>query len=185
MTNPYAPDDGEAAYGSLDVAELEARVDAGEKATADAFEQLGAEIVELKTLVSQLLEQEKAKHARRWATYASVDEWNELADWVDDLNERYSLNRQYAVKPCWPHHPGAVEELAALWSSWKKSTIAAETARRNGTNDYIAWHDRWLWPTLKRLRENHYDLTNCAPSQHNTPVASESRPSQRPWQERP
>ena len=166
MTNPYAPEEP---FSDLDLGELEARVAAGENATADAIEAIGSELVTLKDLVAKLLEYEQAKTPQRWAAYATEEEWTELTTWVDTLSTDYSLNRQYVIPLCWPQHPGVVEDLAGLWSSWKKSAIAAQTARRGGTNDYIAWHDRWLWPTLKRLREGHYDIANCRNS-HSDPV---------------
>lgn len=188
MTNPYAPDNNDldddpfhehaAPYSDLDVGELEARVIGNETATATAIESLGNELVAIKELVAKLLEQEKAKTPQRWAAYATDDEWTALTTWVNNLNTDYSLNRQYAIPSCWAQHPGVVEDLAALWSSWKKSAIEAQTSRRGGTNDYIAWHDRWLWPTLKRLREGHYDIANCRQG-HARPVSS-PQPSQRP-----
>ena len=176
MTNPYAPDPP---FNDLDLGELEARVVAGETATADAIDAIGRELVSVKELVAKLLEQEQAKTAQRWAAYATDDEWTALAAWVDALNSEYSLNRQYTIPGCWPEHPGVVEDLAGLWSSWKKSAIAAQTARRGGTNDYIAWHDRWLWPTLKRLREGHYDIANCRQN-HFQPVIAADQPRKRP-----
>lgn len=83
-----------------------------------------------------------------WIDYAPRRAWDELADWVDWLGETYELRSEWAIRPCWPAHPGVAEELAALWSAWR------EAARRglNKDNDALAfWHDRYLAPTLQRL----------------------------------
>jgi hypothetical protein len=42
---------------------------------------------------------------------------------VDDLNRGYSISPDYEILPCWPAHPGLVEELAALHSAWIAATI--------------------------------------------------------------
>jgi hypothetical protein len=76
--------------------------------------------------------------------------WQELIDWVDWLVPRYGLTGEgVAVAPCWFRHPIAVEELTALMASWQAAYHGdPETPR----DDLIAWHDRWLWPTVERLQ---------------------------------
>lgn len=148
----------------LAVDELEARVAAGEKATGDAFEALAREITELKTQLAQLLEQDRTRIPQRWATYATEEDWSTLVLWVDELHASGSLQTRWRIPNCWPAHPGVVEELAALWLSWKAAAITAQTKRRGGTAEYTAWHDRWLWPTLRRLQTAHYAIANCSES---------------------
>lgn len=89
-----------------------------------------------------------------WMDRATAQQWHALAQWVDWLNHTYELKEALRIQPCWPAHPGVVEELAALWDAWRD---AAGRAPLEGTppgdNDALAfWHDRYLAPMLHRLQ---------------------------------
>jgi hypothetical protein len=48
--------------------------------------------------------------------------------------------------------------------------IADELAQTNGDNDLTAWHDRWLWPCLRRMKSGHYRTTNCRTNHQTEPA---------------
>ncbi|MEU8244062.1 hypothetical protein AB0C07_37890 [Actinoplanes missouriensis] len=76
--------------------------------------------------------------------------WEELISWVNWLVPRYELTGEAApIAPCWYRHPVAVEELTALMASWQAAYQGRPETPRD---DLIAWHDRWLWPTIDRLQ---------------------------------
>lgn len=143
--------------------ELTARLDGTEDAVAAALETLTAAVADLKAQFTQLLKQEREKGIppRRWAASATRKDWDTLVGWVDELNASYSLLGEYTVPPCWPAHPGVVEDLAGVHHAWKIAVINDELAKNNGANDLTAWHDRWLWPCLRRMKSGHYRTTNC------------------------
>jgi len=148
--------------------ELTARLDTSEAATEDALHNLGAAVDDLKDKLAQLLKKDREKDIdpRRWAARATRKDWDALIDWVDELNASYSLLGDYTIPPCWPAHPGVVEELAGLLRSWTRALITDELAKNNGANDLTAWHDRWLWPCLRRMKSGHYRTTNCRDGHH-------------------
>ncbi|MER5476427.1 hypothetical protein ABT026_05530 [Streptomyces sp. NPDC002734] len=84
-----------------------------------------------------------------WTARATLSQWSELADWVDWLRARYQPVGEYGIPPCWPCHPGAAEEHAALWAAWKEAMRAAEQPRDNG-NHALLWHEQHLWGALFR-----------------------------------
>jgi hypothetical protein len=159
--------------------ELTSRVDATEDSLAATLDTLSADVDDLKTQLALLLKQEKEKDIkpRRWAARATRKDWDNLIDWVDQLTADYSLLGDYTVPSCWPAHPGVVEELAGLHRSWTRAMIADELAKTNGGNDLTAWHDRWLWPCLRRMKSGHYRTTNCR-TQHQ-PDTGNTRPTDR------
>ncbi|KJY44116.1 hypothetical protein VR41_00085 [Streptomyces sp. NRRL B-1568] len=87
---------------------------------------------------------------RPWAARATPEEWSELADWADWLQNYYQLKGEFQIPVCWPQHGGAVEELAGLHSSWKAAMLADERAEGAGDQSGY-WHDRSLWDTLARV----------------------------------
>lgn len=91
-----------------------------------------------------------------------VHRMNQLRVWVDWLTGRYNLHGTATrIAPCWYRHPVAVEELTALWVSWQAAyTLPDPTA------ELIAWHDRWLWPSLHRLNTAPLQLFNSCPQRH-------------------
>ena len=143
--------------------ELSARLDGTEDAIAGALDTLSTAVADLKTQLTALLTKEREKDVtpRRWADRATAKDWAALVDWVDRLTTDYSLLADFTVPPCWPAHPGVVEELAGLHRSWTRALINDQLAQKNGGNDLTAWHDRSLWPALRRLKTGHYRTTNC------------------------
>lgn len=98
---------------------------------------------------------------RRWAARATAEDRDALVDWVDELRSTYSLPSGYVVPPCWPAHPGVVEELAALYRAWVSAVLTDEAAALEGSSALSAWHDRWRWPALHRFKGAGYRLSNC------------------------
>ena len=85
-----------------------------------------------------------------WVDYATPEDWNELAEWVDWLGRTYDVQLVHQVLPCWPVHRGVAEELAALRTAW---CAAALKGREEEPNDaMIYWHDRFLHSTITRAR---------------------------------
>lgn len=143
--------------------QLSTRLDTTEDTTEEALGKLETKVDDLKQQLTQLLKKEREKdiQPRRWAARATTQDWDQLIDWVDQLNANYSLLSDYAIPPCWPAHPGVVEELAGLHRAWTRALINDQLAKNDGGNDLTAWHDRWLWPCLRRMKAGHYRTTNC------------------------
>ena len=147
-------------------------------AFAATLDTLSTDVDDLKTQLAVLLkkEQEKDIQPRRWAARATRKDWNNLIDWVDRLTADYSLLGDSTVPPCWPAHPGVVEELAGLWRSWTRTMILDELAKGSGDTSLTAWHDRWLWPCLTRMKNRalpHHQLP------HQTPTREQQQPVHR------
>ena len=88
----------------------------------------------------------------------------QLRDWVDWLITRYDLRAEtQTIPPCSHRHPVAVEELTALMVAWQGAYSADEAAPSDAL---IAWHDRWLWPTLHRLNEQLRVWAKCTGGTH-------------------
>lgn len=174
----YYPQDVLAGDEPASLAELESglralaqRVDEIEDNGVDSAESLGAELTdvretvdELVKVIDQLVAKEKADPPppMRWATRATADDWARLVAWVDGVRLSLSLtDKAGKIQPCWPAHPGVVEELAALRAAWVRAVIADAKSAKTGTADYIAWYDRWFWPCMARLDGPIYRITNC------------------------
>ena len=143
-------------------------MDGTEDAVAAALDTLTAAVADLKTQLAQLLTKEREKDVppRRWAARATGKDWDPLVAWVDELNASYSLLGDYTIPPCWPAHPGVVEDLAGLHHAWRIAVINDELGKHTGSNNLTAWHDRWLWPCLRRMKAGHYRTTNCRDRHH-------------------
>ncbi len=181
MTDPELP---------VTLQELHSRVLAGENAVIDAIGKLTARVA--------ALEPPEGKNTgpapRRWADRSTAEEWDVLVRWVDDLNRSYSLIEECQIHPCWPAHPGVVEELAALHHAWiiaaiddartgphpaepAEATTPARPARPSkGGTAYAVWHDRALWPFLERIRAGLYRIHMCK-AEHQPEIASELAPA--------
>lgn len=123
---------------------------------SDEIALLRADVDDLTAAVGTLLaEQQRTAGHSRWSwrhadAAASERLWAELIDWVNWLVPRYELTSEAAsIPPCWYRHPVAVEELTALMAAWQAAYGAGSAGPRE---DLLAWHDRWLWPTVERLR---------------------------------
>lgn len=112
-----------------------------------------------------------------WAARATAEQWTELVDWVDWFNTVYEVIGEH-IPPCWPAHPGVVEEVAGVWRAWVAAVVADTRAKHAGSVDLSAWHDRWLWAAIRRLRADHYAMSNCRPGSHESPIRS-IRPTDR------
>ena len=143
--------------------QLTERLDTTEDAVEQALSALNVSIDDLGSKLALLLKREREKdiQPRRWAARATPQDWDQLIDWIDQLNNDYSLLSDHTIPPCWPAHPGVVEELAGIHHAWTRAQINDELAKTKGSNDLTAWHDRWLWPLLRRLKASHYRTTNC------------------------
>jgi hypothetical protein len=143
--------------------QLTERLDTTEDAIEEALGALNDRIddVGAKLTLLQKKEREKDIQPQRWAARATPQDWGQLIDWVDHLNTDYSLLSDHTIPPCWPAHPGVVEELAGLHRAWIRAHINDQLAKEDGGNDLAAWHDRWLWPLLRRMKAGHYRTTNC------------------------
>lgn len=107
-----------------------------------------------------------APDPRWWRDRASAEDWDALGDWVDELNGSGSLVANYAIPSCWRRHPGLVEELAAVYESWRDAMVAQQTGQRTGGGSIESsiWFDRALWPVLDRLAvdEPRYQTLICS-----------------------
>lgn len=92
----------------------------------------------------------------RWWRDRADSDWDALVEWVDRLNSDGSLMQPNAVPSCWQNHPGLVEELAAVYESWRDAMVAQETGVRTGTGSIESsiWFTQALWPMLERLRSD-------------------------------
>lgn len=110
----------------------------------------------LETLNGRLAEAERRAREKKvdwatvtpWAAQATADQWNSLVEWCDWLLATYRRMVTIPIYPCWPCHPGVVEELAALWESW---LVARASMKNNPTDQMAYWHERLLHPTLAHM----------------------------------
>ncbi|MGI8416445.1 MAG: hypothetical protein ACR2P2_09645 [Nakamurella sp.] len=142
--------------------QLSGRLEQLEDASAESFEAITKSVITLQTTAAELVTKEREPvEPAAWAARATPKDWAELVDWIDWINTRYSITADYHVHPCWPAHPGVVEELAGIWRAWIRATVSDATAKGAGSAELAAWHDRWLWPGLSRIRQGHYRISNC------------------------
>ncbi len=100
-------------------------------------------------------------HSERKAAF------KELRRFVDWLNVAYELPiSTTAVPACWYLHAGAIRELWALVASHRHAyTVSAQGNVSAPSDAPVSWHDRVLWPCLRRLREE-LGLRECASAGH-------------------
>ncbi len=139
------------------------RLDDTEDHFGGALEKVSKAVLEVREQLGELLKKptEKDIPPQPWTDRATRKQWDELVDWVDWLQRSYGTLAEFEIYPCWPAHLGMVEELAGLFHSWKRAVIADELTAATGSSDLTAWHDRWLWPLLQRVKGGHYRTTNC------------------------
>lgn len=136
-----------------------------------AFDRLQQQVADLAEAVQDLLteqeeEEQEPPNPTRWSDRATQEDRTALIGWVDRLNRSYSLRSDFIIPPCWPAHPGLVEELAAVWRAWIVAALHDEAAGSAGSTALTTWHDTQLWPVLRRLKENNYNITNCRSNGH-------------------
>lgn len=118
------------------------------------------------------VKEEKQKNPRAWIErHQTVEEWAELALWVDWLNDNYSMPDSARVPPCWPAHPGQVHALAGLRAAWRAAVLADEQSKEVG-NAVAAFHDYHLFPFFNRLGNKQW--FPCVANQH-TPDETHER----------
>jgi len=142
---------------------LAARLDQTEDHFGGVLDKVSAAVLELRDQVAELIKKQAEKDIapRPWIDRASPEQWGELVGWVDWMQARYGALPEFDIAPCWPAHTGLVEELAGLFHSWKRAQTVDELAEKTGSNDLVAWHDRWFWPLRQRAKSGHYRTTNC------------------------
>lgn len=166
-------------------------LEALEGSLAKSLESLGGadsriqeQLTQLKTQLDELLKQKRAREIepRPWPDRVDRADWVELVEWVDWLQRTYEFRGEYTIRQCWPAHPGVVQELAGLYHSWRAAQLGDELSvptiasvkgargARPGSSDVTAWHDRWLWPFLNRIKSPHYRFSNCI-DQHEVSLA--------------
>jgi len=126
-----------------------------------ALEDLAARVAELEPPEVEKPDAEP----QAFVDYATAEDWQALAAWVDWLVTTYDFLPSKTVLPCWPAHRGVVEELAALRTAWRMAAKAGRGAKPNDA--LIFWHDRWLHSCLARLRE-HFQQKSCS-DKHSDP----------------
>lgn len=106
----------------------------------------------------------------RWAwRHADPDQaawlWAGLVPWVRWATDQYPAALR-DLPPCWHLHRDAVEELTAVWASWRAAFHGGDLAR----DDMVYWHDRWFPAATARLLGPTGVLINCAKAQqHRAP----------------
>ena len=153
------------------------RLDQTEDHFGGALDKVSKAVLELRDQVAELIKKQAEKdiEPQPWTDRASPAQWDELVNWVDWLQAKYGALPEYDIPPCWPAHTGVVEELAGLFHSWKRAQIVDELAEKSGSNELVAWHDRWFWPLRQRARSGHYRTTNCKES-HRSNGSPRNRP---------
>jgi hypothetical protein len=156
--------------------ELSDRLDHLEDVSADSFEAISKSVLKLQAAVAELVKKEREPvDPQPWAARATPQDWTQLIEWVDWINSAYSILAEYQIHPCWPAHPGVVEELAAVRRAWVRAMVSDSTAKHAGSAEITAWHDRWLWATIMRFKEGHYRISNC--SEKHNPERVKLRPT--------
>ena len=120
--------------------------------TTDLNAALEALAARVDVLEPAVVDDEPEPEPQAWVDYATAQDWQALAGWVDWLVRTYDFQPSRTVLPCWPAHRGVVEELAALRTAWRMAATAGRARKPNEA--LIFWHDRWLRPCVQRLRKN-------------------------------
>lgn len=150
-----------------DVAGLRDRLTALETAAGDqtAGEELGERLEDLAEQVRVLAELHEAGGSDGpvwdWSamtTDQATRAWQELTGWVEGVllprnpGLHVKQRRDGGIPTggwadCWYAHPEAVEELSALYGTWKQ----AYAAKDRSAAKVAEWRDRWLPGTRTRL----------------------------------
>lgn len=108
--------------------------------------------------------------ARAWHVRATERDWVELIDWVDWMQTVYAPKSSWWLPPCWPRHPGVVEELAAVHTAWIHAARTDEQQRESDehSDELTRWHEHWLWPALSRAK-SYTSLDSCSSDKGHNP----------------
>lgn len=159
---PPPGDFGGSAGGGLTLSELVAKTDDLCAETEEVLDRLDAAERSVQGLV-EYLQEAPAGGAWCWRyldPYETQALFIELRDWVDWMVVRYNVDEY--VRPCWFRHGVAIEELTALYVAWR-STYKEKP--RAYSDDLTAFHDRWFWHALERLK-TYRVFKSCTPIQH-------------------
>lgn len=135
-------------------------------ATEQSFlNQLGDMVADHEVRIEQLEKDAKDPDPPRdWISRNQLrSQWEDLAQWVDWLNDNYSQPDDRRVPACWPAHKGLVHQLAALRSAWRAAVLDDEKSKEQG-NAMVAFHDYHLMPFFQRLSDRH--LYPCIHAAH-------------------
>lgn len=91
-----------------------------------------------------------------WSTSATPEEWAALADWVDHLVQVILPGITPALAPCWPQHPGAVEDLAAAHAAWQRAVDSDELGFWIDRT-LVGLVDRFGWWSTRYCKDGHQD----------------------------
>lgn len=146
--------------------ELTALVERIGEVAFDRLDALDTAVTELRARLAEAPHDDtpdKIFKTMSWAATATEASWDTLYEWVDWMADTYGISRRI-LPPCWPAHPGLVEELAGLRSGWGQARLACIT----GASDQMSyWHDRCLFPLLDRIKGGTvYALKDCAQGTH-------------------
>ena len=96
-----------------------------------------------------------------WPTLTDTEvqaRYEELADWISWLIERYTLDHR-TIPPCWARHGALVEELSALRTGWL--TNYAQDARGDAP---LHWHTDFA--AARQRLTDWTARTGCRPGEH-------------------
>lgn len=144
------------------VADLGNAVQASREENAGKFGVLGTAVSEITESVKKLTERPKASEPDEWnSKHLPGPDAGELLDkvrdWVDWYNARYGTVDSIRIRGCWYLHPPVVEEITALWVAWR----AAYYGHNKPDTAATYWHSAYLWPTIKRIRDEDWGMKNC------------------------
>lgn len=100
----------------------------------------------------------------------------ELVDWVDMMLTEHQplVTSTEEVVPCWPAHPGAVSQFAALRSAWR-SAVYTDDTEDEYTTSVASFYQYYWYPGLARIKSQ---LKSCSVSRHepdSPPVLTDRR----------
>lgn len=160
MSEPQTPPSADGLDGRVEqleqlLARLVKAFNGHREATGDELDRLAATLADVQKVLAPTSDAPAVDGPGvvAWNDRATPQQWHDLAAWVDWLIETYEFRAEARIYPCWPAHPGVVEELAALWDAWRDAAgRAVADGAPPGDNDALAfWHDRYLAPTVHRL----------------------------------
>jgi hypothetical protein len=149
------------------LAELTTRLDGTEDAVAAALDTLTGAVADLKTQLAQLLAKEREKDVppRRWADRATRKDWDASSPGSMSSTRATHCSATTPSRHAGPRTP-ASSRTSPAHHAWKIAVINNELGNQTGSNNLTAWHDRWLWPCLRRMKSGHYRTTNCRDRHH-------------------
>lgn len=129
---------------------------------AERLEELAERVAEISDLQQQAMEAGSGKGpVWDWTSMTAdqaADAWHQLTVWVEQvlLPRNPSLLASTVLDrglggewaPCWYLHPDAVDEVSALYGTWRAAFTGADASAAR----VAEWRDRWLPGTRARLK---------------------------------